>query len=65
MTGKGRAMWTDRLLAAISLLAMIAFLGILVIYVKRIDLGVVVVVVIVMAAYDFFREVRAHGRQES
>lgn len=52
-------MWTDRILAAVSLLALIAFLGVLITFVKRIDLSVVVVVVIVMAVYDFYRELRA------
>jgi hypothetical protein len=56
-------MWTDRILAAISLLAMIGFLMILVTFVKRIDLAVVVFVVILMAAYDFYRELRAHTRE--
>jgi hypothetical protein len=49
-------MWTDRVLALFSLAVMIVFLGILVAFVKRIDLTIVVVVVVAMATYDFYRE---------
>ena len=52
-------MWTDRLFAALALIALIAFLGILVVYVMRIDLAVVVGVVIILAANDFYRELTA------
>jgi len=57
-------MWTDRILAAVSLLALFGFLGILVGYVGRLDLAVVVVIVSLMAAYDFYRELFLEPRQE-
>jgi hypothetical protein len=51
-------MWTDRILAVVSMAALIAFLGILVFFVNRLDLTIVVVVVVIMAGYDFYRELR-------
>lgn len=45
---------TDKVLAALSMLLFIAFLGILVWWVKEPDLIIVVVVVTVMALYDFW-----------
>ncbi|WP_436642818.1 hypothetical protein [Microbaculum sp. FT89] len=52
-------MWTDRLFASLALISLVAFLGVLVVYVKRIDLAVVVGIVIILAAYDFYRELTA------
>lgn len=46
----------DRILAVVSLLSFIFFLAILVDYVREPDLTIVVVIGIVMAAYDFWRE---------
>ena len=46
----------DKILAAISLLALISFLAIVVVYVREPDLTVVVVVVMAMAVYDFWLE---------
>jgi len=51
-------MWTDRILAGLALLSVIAFLGVLVVYVGRIDLTIVVVIVVAMAVFDFYRELR-------
>lgn len=45
----------DKLLAIVSLLVLGAFLGILVAWVPSVDLTVVVVIVLAMAAYDFYR----------
>ena len=44
----------DKILAVLSLLLFVAFLGILVWWVKEPDLIIVVVVVTVMALYDFW-----------
>lgn len=44
----------DKILATISLLALISFMGIVVVYVKELDLTIVIVVVLIMATYDFW-----------
>ena len=46
----------DRILALVSFLSLVFFLAILVYYIREPDLTVVVVIGIVMAAYDFWRE---------
>lgn len=46
----------DKSLAIISLLCLIAFLGVLVFFVKETDLTVIAVVVVIMAAYDFYAQ---------
>ena len=48
-------MTVDRLLAVFSLTVFIAFLGIIVYFVAEVDLAIVVIIVIAMAAYDFYR----------
>ena len=55
---------TDKLLAALSMLLFVAFLGILVWWVKEPDLIIVVVVVTVMALYDFWLGA-GHGKSIS
>ena len=47
---------TDRILALLALAGFIIFLGIIIAYVPHPDLVTVSVVVIVMACYDFWRE---------
>jgi hypothetical protein len=42
----------DRLLAIISLMGLVAFTLVLVVYVKRWDLGIVITICLLMAAYD-------------
>ncbi len=42
----------DRLLALIALVGLIAFCAVLVFYVKRLDLGIVITICLLMAAYD-------------
>ncbi len=55
-------MTVDRILAAFSLAVFIAFLGIIVYFVTEADLATVVVIVIAMAAFDFYRTVfRGNG----
>lgn len=49
-------MMTDRILAALALLGLLAFLSILVIWVKRWDLTIVVGVSVAFTIYDFYRE---------
>ena len=44
----------DKALAAISIASLVAFVSVLIVYIAEIDLVVVSVVVLAMAAYDFF-----------
>ena len=43
----------DKALAAISIASLVAFVSVLIVYIAEVDLVVVSVVVLVMAAYDF------------
>ena len=45
---------TDRILALVAFAFLAAFLGILVTWVPRIDLGIVVAVTLALTAWDFF-----------
>lgn len=49
---------SDRILAALSLALLLAFLGVLVGFVPELDLAAVVVVVGLMAGYDFYLSLR-------
>ena len=44
----------DKALAAIAIAALIGFMGVLITYVREVDLTVVSIVVLIMAAYDFY-----------
>jgi len=44
----------DRIIGIVALLVLIAFTGVLLVFVPDIDLAVVVVVVALLAAYDFY-----------
>lgn len=44
----------DKVLATIALASLIVFIGVLITYIDEIDLTIVSVVVLIMAAYDFF-----------
>lgn len=55
-------MTVDRVLAVFSLAVFVAFLGIIVYFVTEADLAIVVLIVIAMAAFDFYRTVfRGNG----
>lgn len=43
----------DKALAAIAIACLVAFVGVLIVYIAEVDLVVVSVVVLLMAAYDF------------
>ena len=43
----------DKALAALSIACLVAFVSVLIVYIGEVDLVVVSVVVLVMAAYDF------------
>ena len=45
---------TDKLLAAISLLMLFAFLSVVVVFVREIDLAIVIFLGIGLASYDFW-----------
>jgi len=51
----------DKVLAVISLGVLIAFMGIVLVFINEIALWIVVCIVLAMAAYDFFIELRASG----
>ena len=56
---------TDTLLALFSFAVLVAFLGILVFYVPRLDLGLVVGATLLLTAYDFFWHGRRHARNKA
>lgn len=47
------------IVAAAALLVLAGFLGILIWFVPRLDLGAVVAITLAMVAYDFIRQLRA------
>lgn len=52
----------DKILATISLLMLIAFMGTVIGFVKEIDLAIVTIIVLAMAIYDFWATLRrGHG----
>jgi hypothetical protein len=53
---------TDRVMAAFALAVLLAFLGILVWFVPRVDLGSVVAVTALFVVYDFFVASGRSGR---
>lgn len=52
---------TDRLLATLSMAALIAFLGIVVVFVKEIDLGLIVILCLAIGIYDFWTDLRTRN----
>lgn len=48
----------DRILAVLSILLLIAFMGIVTWFVNEPDLWIVVILVLVMASYDFWRTLK-------
>jgi hypothetical protein len=57
----------DRLFAFLALAGLVAFCAVLVVYVKRWDLGVVIIICLLLAAYDLliFSFRNKNGRAES
>lgn len=51
----------DKILAVISLAALIGFMLIVLIWINEIDLWIISVVVLLMAVFDFFYETRNAG----
>jgi len=45
----------DKIFAAVSLIALFAFVGVVLGFVAEVDLTIVVVVVLLMATYDFWK----------
>ena len=58
ITRRGNRQMQDKVLAVISLGALIAFMGIVLVYINEMALWIIVVTVLVMAAYDFYIELR-------
>jgi len=56
-------MTTDRVLATLAMLCLIAFLSVLVIWVPRWDLGIVIGVSVLLAAYDFYHDLKPRERR--
>tara|TARA_E500000331_G_scaffold317514_1_gene328972 strand:+ start:530 stop:706 length:177 start_codon:yes stop_codon:yes gene_type:complete len=54
---------TDRILAAISLLMLFAFLSVVVVFVREIDLAIVIFLGIGLASYDFWAHFRNDGTE--
>jgi hypothetical protein len=52
----------DRILATISLLMFLGFLGFLAVYIAKVNLWVIIVIVGAMAAYDFIQTLRQNAR---
>ena len=53
----------DKVLATLSIVLFIAFVGIVVIYVKEVDLTIIIVAVVIIAAYDFWKALRTNGKK--
>ena len=51
----------DRILATISILMFLSFLGFLAVYIAKVNLWVIVVIVGAMASYDFFLTIRQNA----
>ena len=49
---------TDRVMAVLAFLFLLGFLGILVWFVPRLDLGLVVAATLLLVAYDFYTTLR-------
>ena len=49
---------SDEILAALSFAGLAAFLMVVVVYVREIDLSIVIIGVLVLAAYDFWTTLR-------
>lgn len=55
---------TDKIMAAIALATMVAFLGVVAWFVPEIDLIAVIAFVSLLAIYDFWATLRARGSQQ-
>lgn len=44
----------DRILAALSIAALIAFMSVLITYVRELDLTIITIIVLLMAVFDFY-----------
>lgn len=56
---------TDKIMAILALITMIAFLGVVAWFVPDIDLIIVIVVVSLLAIFDFWRTLREKGKNNS
>ncbi len=54
----------DKLLATISMLSLVVFMGVVTVFVNEPDLWIIVIVVLIMGIYDFFREIRSESQKK-
>ncbi len=52
---------TDKILAVISVLGLAAFTGVVVVFVRELDLATVIIICLAIGAYDFWRTFRRTG----
>lgn len=55
----------DKSLAAISIVLFLGFMGIVIYFVKELDLTIIVVAVLMMAIYDFWRATRNNDKKNA
>ncbi len=54
----------DKIFAILSLIMLTAFVGVVVGFVREVDLAIVILVVVLMASYDFWKTLRnGNGRK--
>ena len=55
----------DKVFAALSLIMLTAFVGVVVGFVREVDLAIVILVVVLMASYDFWKTLRNGNDKKS
>ncbi len=57
-------MMLDKILATISILSLVAFMGVVAVFVNEPDLWIIIIVVLLMGVYDFYREISRASRKQ-
>lgn len=55
----------DKFLATLSILSLVAFMGVVAVYVNEPDLWIIIIVVLIMAIYDFFLQIRRESQKQN
>lgn len=55
----------DKFLATLSILSLVAFLAVVAVYVNEPDLWIIIIVVLIMGIYDFYREIRRESQKKN
>ncbi len=55
----------DKFLATLSILSLVAFMGVVAVYVNEPDLWIIIIIVLIMGIYDFFREIRRENQKKN